>query len=212
MGYMMLAVIEIYPILRLIYLDWITTIIFIIPTAFLLYRMWVADTMRQTERIPRWRQLVNYLRRDNKVIPLIGTRPYSGESFIDIPELGLVEFLGKDTVYQWGDKKICWGLENINFTPDPRYFNLTALFYEIGFKDSDDIKNVLLGNDLYLMGRVYQNMLRWDDNHGAKKLVTELKTYDGDKVFFKPKPKPKIEEIHNKIDKIKQARIKIKNR
>ena len=89
-------------------MDWIATFFFIIPAVLVFYRMSVARTWQQTDRIPTWKQLIDYLRRDGEVIPLIGKRAYMGESFLDVPELGLVEFLGKDTVYQWGDKKVCW--------------------------------------------------------------------------------------------------------
>jgi len=204
---MLMAITTVFPILRLIFLDYIATIMFIIPTALLFYRMWVSDTWVQTDRIPTWKQLINYLRRDNKVVPLIGKRAYMGESFLDVPELGLVEFLGKDTVYTWGDKKVCWGLENVNFTADPRYFNFTALLYNIGFKDSDDVREVLLGENLYLMGKVYQNMLEYDNNHGTKKLVKDMQEYTGEVVEFKPEPeKLSLDKIRGKIDKLEKIK------
>lgn len=200
---MILALCMIYPFLYSLYMDWIATLFFIIPLIIVFYRLSTAKTWIQTDYIPKWKQLVNYLRRDNEVVPLVGKRAYMGESFLDFKELGLMEFLGKDTVYTWGDKKVCWALENVNFTPDPRYFNFTALLYNLGFKDSDDVRNVLLGNDLYLMGKVYQNMITWDNNHGVNKLIADQINYNGDKVKFEPAPVSKIEAIHNKLDKIR---------
>jgi len=210
-GYMLLAITSLYPTLRMVGMDYIATILFIIPTALCFYRMSVSKTWIQTDKIPTWKQLINYLRRDNEVVPMVGKRAYTGESFLDVPELGLVEFLGKDTVYQWGDKKVCWGLENVNFTPDPRYFNLTALLYELGFKDSDDVREVLLGQNLYLMGKIYQKMLEWDDNHGAKKLVKDMENYDGDTVEFKPvEEKKSLKDIKGKIGNLRVKRAHAK--
>jgi len=136
--------------------------------------------------MPKWKHLINYRRRDNEIVPIYGDRAYPGESFLDVPQLGLIEFLGKDCFYTWGDKKVLDGLENINFTPDPRYYNLTHLFYELGFTDSVDVSNVLNGRDLELMGRIYLNMEKYDNKHGVKKLVKDLQEYDGKVVDFVP--------------------------
>ena len=82
-----------------------------------------------------------------------------------------------------------WGLENINYSPDPRYFNLTHLLWELGFRNSTDIKDVLKGTNLYLMGRVYMNMVNYEQKHGAVKLVNDMANYEGDIVNFKPEMK-----------------------
>ena len=167
-----------------------------------MYRIKVTRCWYQVDRIPVWKHLIKYIRRDNEVIELLGERAYPGESFIDVEMLGLFEFLGKDTVMHQGDKNFVLGLENINFTPDPRYFNFTHLLWELGFSDSIDVRNVLLGDDLELMGKIYLNMQNYDNGHGVQRLVTELQEYDGDTIQFKP-----IQKDHNKIvdliDKIK---------
>lgn len=185
-GFMLLFLTRLYPILDMIYLPEMGYIFAVGSVIFLLYRLYVADTFKQTDKVGKGKHLINYLRRDNEVVPIYGKRAYPGESFIDVVGLGLVEFLGKDCFYTWGDKKVIWGLENINFTPDPRYFNLCHLFWEVGFTDSDDVYRVLNGLDLELMGRVYLNMLSYDDRHGVNRLINDLKEYDGDKVVFKP--------------------------
>lgn len=128
--------------------------------------------------------IINYIRRDGNIIPLVGNRVYSGESFLDIPRMGLIEDLGKDTVFNWGVRRTRLGLENINYTPDPRYFNLTAELYRLGFDNNDDLWNVLNVSSItdkemktyYLdyMGRIYQNIIH-PQVHGAKRLVQELK-------------------------------------
>ena len=197
-GYMFLLLSYLIPIFRIIYLDWIGSIFFIIPIIIVFYRIYVTDTYALTDRVPRWKQFVAYLRRDNRAVPLIGERAYAGESFIDIPFLGLMEFLGKDCVYTWGDKKIIWGLENINFSPDPRYGNFTHTLWKLGFANSDEVKEVLGGGNPDLRFKVYNNMLGWVKP--VDRLTNDLMSYDGKKKFFAP-VKKKEEDISHEAEK-----------
>jgi len=198
MGYMFLAITYAIPVLRVIYLDWIGSFFFIIPFIIAMYRMWVAETYTQTERIPRWKQLVAYLRRDNRIVSLVGERAFAGESFIDIPNLGLMEFLGKDCVYQWGDKKVIWGLENVNFSPDPRYGNLCNCMWRLGFSNSDEVKQVLNGENAELRTKVYNNILEWEGP--VDRLTNDLKNYTGKIVYFEPTKEKEINEAEKFID------------
>ena len=202
MAFLLFMLTYMFPIFRMVYLDWIAMGIMIIPWVITLYRIYITKSWLQVDKQPIRKHLINYIRRDNEVIPVLGERAYPGESFIDVPNLGLIEFLGKDCVFHMGDKKIVWGLENINFTPDPRYFNLTHLFYEIGFRDTNDIINVLNGDDLELMGKVYINMMGYDEEHGVNRLITELKEYSGDVAKFEPLPEKNHRDIINKLDRI----------
>jgi len=180
-----------------------TLILMATPNILLWYRISVTRTYKQVEKIPRWKHLINYIRRDNVTVPLYGERAYPGESFLDVPHLGLIEFLGKDCYYTWGDKKYMWGLENINYSPNVKYSNLCHTLWELGFRNSDDVRNVLNGTDLHLMGTVYKNMQIYDNKHGAKKLVRDLEEYEGKTISFKPlvdKKPLNIDGMHNKID------------
>ena len=211
-GFILFLVTYMMPVFRIIYLDWIATIFFVLPWAITIYRLKTTQCYHQADKLPIWKHLIEYMRRDNNIVELLGERAYPGESFIDVPKLGLIEFLGKDCVYQKGDKKILWGLENINFTPDPRYSNLCHLLWEIGFRNSDNIKSVLLGEDMYLAGEVYIKMNEYDNNHGISNLVKEMKNYEGPRIDFEPeKKKEKLisrETIENMIDKLPVRRAK----
>jgi len=199
-----------FPIARLLFLDWIALFIMFVPFIIVLFRLRSTECWHQAGRIPRWKQLIKYLRRDNVEIELLGERAYPGESFLDIQSLGLVEFLGKDCFYSCGDKKIVWGLENLSFTPDPRYFNFTHLMSELGFKDSDDIRRVLHNQDPELMGKIYLNMKKYDNGHGVGRLISEMRDYDGDRVVFENKPSisnDKHDHIGGLVDKMKNVRF-----
>lgn len=185
-GFVMFLLTYIFPIFRVVYFDWMGLFLMFMPYVFVMYRLHVTKSMKQADKLPTWKHLINYMRRDNTIIPITGERAYAGESFLDVEHLGLIEFLGKDCVYSWGDKKVMWGLENINYSPDPRYFNLTHLLWELGFRNSQDVKDVLRGKNLYLMGRVYMNMMNYDATHGGGKLVNDMANYEGEQIDFKP--------------------------
>jgi len=202
MGFFMVFLTKLNPLFERVYFDYIGMFVIFLPFIIVLIRMQTAKTYTLTEKTPRWKHYIAYMRRDNTIVPMMGSRTYPGESFIDVPKLGLVEFLGKDCWYNWGDKKILWGLENLCYTPDPRYSNLCHLLNTIGFNSSEDVKNVLSGSDLNLMGKTYLAMNDYDNEHGVKKLVTDMVNYDGDKVLFQDHipQKSKLETIHDKVD------------
>lgn len=183
LGYLCLVLLQLIPELKIIYLDWIASFFFIAPLVITIYRIMISDSATQVDKLPKWKHLVNYLRRDNRVIPLKGERAYPGESFIDIPQLGLMEYLGKDCVYSWGDKKTVFGLENINFTPDPRYGNFTHTLWMLGFTNSDEVIQILNGENPELRQKIYDNMVNWETS--VQKLTRELKTYKGKVIDFK---------------------------
>ncbi|MBD3321808.1 MAG: hypothetical protein GF350_11995 [Chitinivibrionales bacterium] len=201
---------KLFPLFQMVYFDVIGIGIVASASIFTLYRLYVTRAYFQADKPPKWKTLINYMRRDSVTIPLYGQRAYPGESFLDVPHLGLIEFLGRDCYYQWGDKKYIWGLENINFSPDPRYSNLCNTLWELGVKNSDELGRVLnidrLNNvteyDLYLMGKIYINMLSWQKNHGAYQLVNEMKDYDGEKIEFKPKKTAVVKSVGEKVDDI----------
>lgn len=210
MGFFMIMLTKINPLFERVYFDYIGMFVLFLPFVILLYRMMSTNTYQLVEKIPKWKHFIAYMRRDNTIVPMVGVRTYPGESFLDVAKLGLVEFLGKDCWYTWGDKKILWGLENIQFTPDPRYSNLCALLNTIGFSNSDDIKNVLSGNDLDLMGKTYLAMGRYDDGHGVDKLISDMENWDKKQVVFKehiPK-KTIVKQIEGEVDAIFKRKAK----
>lgn len=201
MSFFLFYMTKIMPIFTLVYFDYIALFVAFVPAIILLYKMMaVSDTYKLTEKIPKWKHYIAYMRRDNKIVSMYGTRTYPGESFIDVPNLGLVEFLGKDCWYNWGDKKILWGLENLSYTPDPRYSNLCHLLSTIGFSNSDDIKNVLTGNDLNLMGKTWLAMDNYDNDHGIPRLINDMMNYDKKTVIFN-NGNESDKNILDKIDK-----------
>ena len=128
------------------------------------------------------------------------------------------------------EKKIRFGLENINYTPDPRYWNMTRCLYQMGFDDSDDLRNVLnipamnadtetAKKTYYLerMGIIYWNMTH-ESPRSTEKLMDVFKKKRDNVKFGKERkyqsihvetkkemrPIPVVEEIkdiHSEVDK-----------
>ena len=161
---------------------------------------------------------MNFIRRDGIIVPLLGKRIFSGESFLEVPKVGLIEDLGKDTVFLWGRKKIRFGMENINYTPDPRFFNLTKELYSLGFDDTDDLYNVLdipNMNEIkdskkkayYLerMANIYWNLTHQKER-STKRLIMSFKRKPNKNIRFNKRAYPAkkdfddVDRMHKIID------------
>ena len=135
LGYSLLYLTYVIPLFRLIYMDWIAAIVISIPTFLFIIRLGSSKSMQLFEKKPIGKELVIWLRRDGTVIPCYASRPFFGESFLDLPKVGIIHDLGKGSVYRWGDKNVRFALENVNHTPDPTYVNYTHWLYKQGFDD-----------------------------------------------------------------------------
>ena len=200
-GFFIFMLSEILPVTRLIMLHWIGVCLMFITPVMYIYHLKLTNTYRLFNKVGKQNALIPFLRRDGVVIPVLGSRVYSGESFLDVPGLGLIEDLGKGTVYSWGDKKVRFCLENISYTPDPKYMNLCAEYARLGFNNSDDVYRALIGDDLELMASSYLMMVDGKPVRGAKRLVDEIVANKGGKVI-RFNPHPKSEGLHDKVDRL----------
>ena len=203
MGFFLFFLSEIEVQFYFMHFNWLGIIFVMMALIGMTWRLFTSQSARQFDSLDKQSALLEYLRRDASAIDVIGTRVYSGESFLDVPKLGLIEDFGKDCVYSKGGKKKRFGLENINFTPDPRYWNLTAEYYKLGFNNPMDVWDVFNGKNLELMGKVYLNMCDGENVRGVSKLIKEIKENKPRKNFqFKSsKDKVPIEKLVDKVIK-----------
>lgn len=198
-GFMLWFITQFVPFFKVLGLDWVGQFMEGGAIFILLFVFGLSQTGLQYDTIPPGTAVINYIRRDGLIAPLLGKRIFSGESFLDVPRLGLIEDLGTDTVFLWGKKKVRFGLENINYTPDPRYWNMCKELYELGFDDMEDLYNVMnipnMDNKtektkkvyyLERMGNIYWNMTH---NHprGVKHLMDIFKKKREKNVTFGPR-------------------------
>jgi hypothetical protein len=203
------------PLLAFMMMDWVAVFMMAGGVFILLFVFGMSGTSLQYDTIPAGTAIINYIRRDGIIAPQLGKRIFSGESFLDVPRLGLVEDIGVDTVFLWGRKKVRFGLENINYTPDPRYWNMCKELYRLGFDDTEDLYNImnipLMDSKLekakkvyYLerMGEIYWNMTHGSP-HGVKRLMDIFrKKQQKITVFGKQRREvPKDVDIHAEIDR-----------
>ena len=213
-GVMLWMMSKIIPLFALMLMDWVAIFMMCGAIFILLFVFGISGTGLQYDSIPPGTAIINFIRRDGIIVPLLGKRVFSGESFLEVPKIGLIEDLGKDTVFLWGRKKIRFGMENINYTPDPRFFGVTRELYKMGFDDSDDLYNVLniphIADDkrkayyLERMGNIYYNITHQQDR-GGKKLVTNFKSKQNKNVVFGKKTDSKkdfddVDRLHKIID------------
>lgn len=199
-GVMLWVFAKMIPMLGLMLMDWVAVFMMCGGVFILLFCLGISGVGLQFDTIPPGTAIINYIRRDGLIVPLLGKRIFSGESFLDVPKLGLIEDLGKDTVFTWGRKRVRFGLENINYTPDPRHFNMTHTLYTLGFDDSDDLFNILNLKNIdpvrerakkayYLerMGNVYWNMTHEKPRSATKLLEILGRKREKNTPFGKPR-------------------------
>lgn len=139
LGFFLYFLTYIIPLLRWVYFDWLALGILIVPSIVLLYGITSKKLLWFMEKTPKDKTLILFLRRNGEIVPVLGSRAYPGESFIDVPKLGLLHDLGKGSVYNLGMNKLYFALENVNHTPNPKYANFTNWLYEIGFNNIDEL-------------------------------------------------------------------------
>lgn len=233
-GIMLFLFTKVSPFFSVLMMDWVGVFMMAGAIFILLFCFSISGTGLQYDTIPAGTAIVNFIRRDGIIAPLLGKRVFAGESFLDVPKLGLIEDLGKDTVFLLGRKKIRFGLENISYTPDLKYANLTHELYNLGFDDTDDLYNVLNIPSMdadrdkvkktYYMSRmadIYWNMTH-QQPRGAEKLMRVFKQRQDTPVVFGKKrhQTPQKEPItqstvvqqpqaasQNQIDKLIEERI-----
>ena len=142
-GVMLWMMSKAVPLLALMMMDWIGVFMMGGAMFILLFVFGISQVGLQYDSIPPDTTVVNFIRRDGIIVPLLFKRIFSGESFLENPKVGLIEDLGKDTVFLWGKKKVRFGLENINYTSDPHHWPLTKELNDLGFDGNDDLYNIL---------------------------------------------------------------------
>lgn len=197
-GVLLFMLAKMIPFLTFIFMDWIAVCMMGAALFILLFCFGISQTGLQYDTIPPGSAIINYIRRDGIIAPLLGKRIFPGESFLDVPKLGIIEDVGTDTVLLWGRKKVRFGLENINYTPDPRYWNVCRELYLMGFDDTDDLYNIMnipnMNNQterakkvyyLERMANIYWNMTH-QEPRSTEKLINIFKKKREKHVQFGP--------------------------
>jgi hypothetical protein len=195
-GLVLFFMAKIVPLFGLFFFDWMGIMLLGMAAFILFFGFAPSDTGLLYDTIPAGTAVVPFIRRDGIIRPLLFKRIFSGESFLENPRVGLLEDIGKGTVFLWGKKKVRFGIENLNYTPDPHHWPLTTELYELGIDDTDDLYNLrniplmdpvkdrqLKEYYLVRMAEVYYRMKNRPER-GAKHLVNELMKKQVTKTVF----------------------------
>jgi len=216
-GVFLFVLTKMMPFFAFILMDWIGVISMIGGVVILLAVFPFSDTGLLYDSLPSGSCLIPYIRRDSTIRPLVGKRVFPGESFLEVKQAGIIEDLGVNTVFSWGRKRIRFALENLNYTPDPRFFNVCSELYRLGFDDEEDMKMILYGipsldpvrdraKKAYYLDRMAQ--VNWNLDHspprGGERFVGLLKTYKTKDGFFGKRryEKPEFKEEKKPEDPI----------
>ena len=206
--FFILSIIE--PRFQMVYLHYISLIILVLPWIIDYATMKKEDTLHQTDKLPKWKTIIDFIDRNRDVHSVIADRPYHALSFLQCPGLGLIENKGKDSVLKKGSKKYVLALENCEHTPDPDMMNASSILWELGIQNSYQLKKLLNGQyldsgDYKLMGQVMLNMHNYEYNHGGRLLIKEWMNYQGKNQSFHPSKQKKVQKttpIEAEIDHV----------
>lgn len=131
------------PLLNMVFFDWFAIALIMFPSIFLIYTLTSKNLLWFLEKIPKDKILIFFIRRNGDLIPVLGSRAYPGESFIDVPKLGLLHDIGN--VQRFGVNNVQFALENVNHTAEPTYANFNHWLYNMGFNNIGEVKAALNG-------------------------------------------------------------------
>lgn len=224
-GVFLFILAKMMPIFAFLMMDWIGIFSMVGGFIVLLVVFPLSDTGRLYDSLPQGSCLIPYIRRDSTIAPLIGKRVFPGESFLEVKSAGIIEDLGVNTVLSWGRKRIRFALENLNYTPDPRFWNVTHELYRLGFDDEEDMKMILynlpaldsikdrMKKAYYLdrMAQVYWNIQHSPPRGGERfvGLLRTLKTKDGT-FGARRRKKPKFTDYEEEAPEPEPEPVKVK--
>ena len=148
-GFICMYLAEILPLFSLMQFEWVGGMLIAAGVIAALLVLSTSKAYKLFEKPPLGKYITLFLRRDGTVEPCYATRPFHGESFLDIPKVGIVHDLGEGTVYRWGNKNIRFALENVNHTPDPTYANYTSWIHNLGFDNMSKVMKAIEGGQGY---------------------------------------------------------------
>lgn len=166
--------------------EWLSLFILVIPSFIWVYVIGKNRLLWNVETLPPDKFLIWFIRRDGSIVPVLGTRAYPGESFIEVPKLGLIHDLGKGSVCRIGKNNVRFALENVNHTPNPSFVNFTSWLYDCGFNDLSEVRNTLEGVEGFEDKRVVAFEAIEASKEGSVGVLKRELVEDSRDVVFKP--------------------------
>lgn len=143
-------------------------------------RIRTSGCSRRFDKLKRGIGLFHFIYRDGGSVDVYGTR-IPGLGFFRIPKLGIVVDTGRKpqpgSVYNYGDKKIRFALQDINYSPNPKMTSFYTYLVNLGFNNMQEVQDVFNGYNPELIAKIWHNMLNQDALVTAEdKLVGQIQT------------------------------------
>lgn len=197
-GLVLFIFMEISPILKFGLWSWVMVLLFAAPLVILLYGLSSKRLFWLLDKLPPNKHLMLFLRRDGTCIPVLGNRPYPGESFLEIPKLGLIHDLGKGSVYHWTNgNNIRFCLENVNHTPNPKFGNFTSWLYSLGFNNIRELQ-ACIQSEYPEKTQDVKKKLDEKQEDVVDVLVEDIENFDTESTVLKPE----VETVESLVDKL----------
>lgn len=180
-------------------------IFLIITIIAILFRVSQTGCSKRFDKLPKGKGLFNFLYRDGTSTDIIGMRRV-GLGIFDVPEHGVIIDIGRlpnpGSVYRFGGKNIRFALQDINFTPNPKFTTIYSFFTELGINNADELYDVLNGYNPELIIKVWNRLCYYSYPDATDKIVQNIQD-------MTPKEKKQLDkDWRSNIDKDKKKQEK----
>lgn len=158
---------------------------------------------KRFDKISRIKSVFNFIYRDGVSMDMIGDRR-PGMGIFDLPGHGVVVDVGRlpnpGSVYNFADKKIRFALQDINFTPNPKFTSIYGLFTKLGFNNMEELQDTLNGYNPNLIAKVWNKLVVYTPQDMEDRVVENIKNMD--KREIKQNNQIWKNNVHKEIDKV----------
>jgi hypothetical protein len=145
----------------------------------MMMRIKMSGASKRFDGTPHNKGLFDFIYRDGDIRDVYGDR-IPGLGLFRIFKLGLIFDAGREpkpgSVYNIPGKKIRFALQDINFTPNPKFAGFYTYLNELGFNNMTEVNDVLNGYNPELMVKIWNKMCDQMYHRPEDVLVERLQT------------------------------------
>lgn len=192
-------------------------IIMFIALIGIFFRIKMTGVGLRFDKPPKGQSIFNFMYRDGSSMDLHGKRR-PGLGIFDLPQLGVVVDVGRlptpGSVYRFGGKPIRYALQDIGYTPNPKFTTIYSFLSALGFNNMEDVQDVFKGRNPELMVKVWNKLVEYEPQTPEDKIVdniidmTPSETAENTVMWKEEIPKKKRQVDREEIDLLLKERGK----
>lgn len=152
---------------------------FIATPLVMMMRIRMSGAGKRFDGTPHNKGLFDFIYRDGDIRDVYGDR-IPGLGLFRIFKLGLIFDAGREpkpgSVYNIPGKKVRFALQDINFTPNPKFAGFYTYLNDLGFNNMTEVNDVLNGYSPELMVKIWDKMCLQVDRRPEDVIVERLQT------------------------------------